>query len=395
MIKRRIGLVLLSLLLVVSLFSGCAQPQQQEKSPGETASESSGTEKQTPAKPERKRVGVIIWGTEDGLGSSTKRILEYAGEALNIEVLFKTGDFDTEAQVIAAENLVAAGVDGILCVPLIDSGIPKIYKVCEDARIPYVQAFRKIDDEKNAEALEKAPYFLGYTVENEELAGQEMLKLLAKAGGTIVGCIYNAPGSSFADRRRAGVEAALAQGIATKVAEFTLPLSPTSEAWVEATNNFINTYPELNGIFMTSGSVGGAEAAIATIKKNNAVGKVKMVTFDQPANANEAFEEGILVGLASGIYTDSLYSFIILANAIQGTPLSDKPIKIDANYIYITNLQEAEDYTTYVDGEGINPYTIEEIQQMTRFYNPDFTAEDLQRIASEWTMENVLAKAKK
>jgi ABC-type sugar transport system substrate-binding protein len=206
--------------------------------------------------------------------------------------------------------------------------------------------------------------------------------------------MYNAPGSSFADRRKVGIEKALSQNVAKKVAEFTLPLSPTSEAWVEATNNFINTYPELNGIIMTSGSVGGIEGSIATVIKNNAVGKVKLVSFDQPANANEAFQKGILVGLASGIYTDALFSFIILANKLEGNPLSDKPIFIDANYIYITSIQDSADYSKYMDGAGIYPYSKTEIQQMTKFYNPKFTAQDLQSIASKWTMSDMLAKFK-
>ena len=386
---KKLGSILMLVLMVAVLAAGC----QKESSAAQSGDK--GSAQAASAMPEKKKVGVIIWGTEDGLSSAVKRMLDYAGQALNIEVQYKTGDFDTEAQVKAAENFVAAGVDGIVCVPLIDSGIPKIYKVCEDAKIPYIQAFRQIDDPVNAAQLDKAPYFLGYTVENEEKAGYDLLKILADAGGKTVGCIFNAPGSSFADRRKAGIEQALSENVARKIAEFTLPLSPTSEAWVEGTNNFINTFPELNGIIMTSGSVGGSEGAIATIIRNNAVGKVKMVTFDQPANANEAFEKGILVGLASGIYTDALWSFIVLANSLQGNPLSDGPVKIDANYIYITSLEDANSYSTYVDGPDIYPYTKEEIQQMTRFYNPGFTAGDLQKIASDWTMENVIAKAKK
>lgn len=395
--QKWIGLLLVVAMLLTSILCGCQQPVAGESADSAGSADAPKTEaaveEPKAATPERKTVGVIIWGTEDGLSSSIKRELEYAGEALNIQVQFKTGDFDTEAQVKAAENFVAAGVDGIICVPMIDSGIPKIYKVCEDAKIPYIQALRRIDDPANAEMMQTAPYYLGYVVEDEEKAGADMLKILADAGGTNVGCIYNAPGASFADRRKVGIEQAIADGVATKLAEFTLPLSPTSEAWVESTNNFINTYPELNGILMTSGSVGGAEGAIATIIKNDAVGRVKMVTFDQPENSNEAFEQGILVGLATGLYTDPLWSLIIMANYLQGNPLSDKPIEIAANYIYITNTEDAANYTKYVDGEGVHPYSQEEIQQMTKFYNPSFTAEDLQKIASDWTMENVMKKA--
>ncbi len=394
---RKLLFMSLSALMMLALATGCAT-NPPAATPAASTGESTvaaATPTSGPTTPERKKIGVIIWGTEDGLSSSVKRLLDYAGEALNIEVVYKTGDYDTEAQVKAAENFVAAGVDGIIAVPLIDSGIPKIYKVCEDAKIPYIQAFRRIDDPTNSAQMATAPYFLGFTVENEEMAGYDLLKILADAGGTTVGAIYNAPGSSFADRRKAGIEKAFTEGIAKKAVEFTLPYSPTSDAWLEATNNFINAYPDLNGIIMTSGSVGGAEAAIATIIKNNAVGKVKMVTFDQPANANEAFDQGILVGLASGIYTDPLYSFIVMANYLQGNPLSDKPIYLASNYIYIKSTQDAADYSAYVDGAGIYPYSAEEIQQMTKFYNPSFTAEDLQKIATEWTMENVLAKAKK
>ncbi|MHC1770595.1 MAG: sugar ABC transporter substrate-binding protein [Flexilinea sp.] len=384
--SKRLVFISLSVLIVIAFIAGFANIQPTTAQVASTSA---------PTAPTRKKVGVIIWATDDGLSSSVKRLLDYAGEALNIELVYKTGDYDTESQVKAAENLVAAGVDGIIAVPLIDSGIPKIYKVCEDAKIPYIQAFRRIDDKTNAAQMDTAPFFLGYTVENEEQAGYDLLKILADAGSTTVGTIYNSPGSSFADRRKVGIEKAISEGVAKKVVEFTLPLSPTSDAWVEATNNFINAYPELNGIIMTAGSVGGAEASIATIIKNNAVGKVKMVTFDQPANSNDAFDQGILVGLASGTYTDPLYSFVIMANYLQGTPLSNKPIYIASNYLYIKSKQDALDYSKYVDGVGIYPYTKEEIQQMTKFYNPSFTADDLQKIATNWTMANVLAKAKK
>lgn len=405
---KRFLLVAIALLMVAMAFAGCAQDAQDDTA--DTVSEDTadtgdadagdadagdadadtGDATDEVGEPPAKKVGVIIWATDDQLSASSKRLLDYAGEALNIELVYKTGDFDTESQVKAAENFVAAGVDGILCVPLFEAGIPKIYQVCADAGIPYVQMFRDITLPDVAAQMADAELFLGWAVEDEITAGQKMLELFAADGVKNVAAIYAQPGQAVTDKRQAGFDIAFDQGIANLIADpYVLPLSVDSSYWIEATNSFISTYPELDGILMVSGAVGGAEGTIATIENNNAVGKVKMATFDQPANANEAFEKGILSVCGTGMFTDPLYAFMIMANYLQGNPLlEDGRVEINTNYIWLTSLEDSEAFAA-IDKEGVYVYTPEEIQNMTKWYNPDFTAEDLQNIASDWSLANV------
>jgi ribose transport system substrate-binding protein len=379
---KRITALFLSALMMLVIFSGCS-------STSSSSSDKSGA-------PPKKKIGVIIWSTSDSLGAATKRTLDHAGKALNIELSYKTGDYDTQSQVNAAQNFIASGVDGILAVPLLDDATPKIGKLAKDAKIPFMLMYRKIVDNKIAAQMEKNPYYLGNTVEDEETAGAQLLKTLTDGGAKNTGAIYFAPGITVVDRRHTGIEQGYkdTSGV-KKVGEAVLSGSPNTNDFVEATNNFITTYKNLDGIILASGANGGIDAAIATVQKNNAAGKVKLASFDQPSNMSEGFEKNILAGVAAGTFDDPLFSFIVMANYLQGNPLSDKPVALNANYIYVKNLQDAEDFKKYIDNKDAYIYSQDEIKKMTKFYNHSFTLDDLKKIVASYSLEDVKTRMAK
>ena len=341
------------------------------------------------------KIGVLNRSVEDAVTSSVKHLLDHAADALNCELTYATGNFDVEGQLKDVENLIAAGVNGIMVMPTVDAGIPKYFDACKTAGIPMVQFYRYIVDEDNRAALEAEPLYLGTSMPDDVKAGEKMVQLLKDAGATNVAMIGSAPGNDATDARQKGFAQAFDAGVATKIAEYIIPLgNQSAQQWSEATNNFLTAYPEMDGIVMSVGAAGGSEATIAAIEQKGAAGKVKLALFDVPANSTEAFEKGILCGVANGMHLDPMISLILMVNKLNGTPLSETATKINSDYIYITTHDEDVAYYQYIDSkeDGVFCFSTEEIQQMYRFYNPDFSLEGLQAVADAWNMDALLTK---
>ena len=340
----------------------------------------------------RNKIGVIIWSIDDTLGMASKWVLDFAGQALNTEFVYKAGDTDDEAQIKSLENLIAAGCDGILLCNANESSIPRLVKICSDAKVPVIQIYRNIVDPKIASQVVDNPYYLGWTVEGEEVAAYSLIKALVENGGKNLGAITIQPGITVADRRKAGFDKAIKETGINLLSEYVISLPPDASKWVEATENFITTFPELDSIVLVAGAFGGAEATVATIEKYEKVGKVKMATFDLFQDMDIAFQKGITTCVAGGDQTDALFSFIVLYNYLQETPLSDKPVQLNQNYAFVKSYKDTQDFAKYLNNKDIMPYSEDEIKQMTKVYNPDFSLDDLKKIVAAFSIEDIKSR---
>lgn len=377
--KRLLSLVLL-FTMILTIFTGCGNSGGDGGDDGE--------------KKDGYKIGVVIWSTDDATTAPMKRWLDYYGSELGYTFEYKTGDFDGESQLAAVENFIAAGVDGIMICPLVEASIENIYQACEDAQVPYVQMFRGINDEKLAEEMKSKEYFLGWVHEDDVAAGYHMVELLAEQGAENFAGVYMGPGNQATDDRQAGMEQAFEEGIGNKVAEYILPMgSSDSTLWTQAATNFYNQYGDgIDAIVSSVGSNGGSDALIAVMESTKA--GYKLGEFDCPTATMHGFENDYLHVVANGMMADPLLAFVILANYLEGTPLceSDEAVCIDAQYMWITSAEEQELYETYVDKEGVYAYSVDEVKDMLQSNNPDFTAESLQEVADNWTLDNVVSK---
>ena len=112
------------------------------------------------------KVGVVIWSVDDGgLGYSVKKELEHVGEVLNVDFIFKGGSVDAESQIKDVENLIAAGVDGILFCPMVDTTIDQFgqywnaLKICQEMAQPRAMEmlFKNISKAERAAITEAEP----------------------------------------------------------------------------------------------------------------------------------------------------------------------------------------------------------------------------------------------
>lgn len=393
--KKLIALVLIAC-LTLCMFAGCT-PAETPSTPDSQAPASSQDSAQ-PGKPDLspKTIGVVIWGTDDATTVPIKALLEYLADSIGYSVMWKTGDFDGDSQLAAVENLINSGVDGVIMMPIVDLAIENYYQACEDAGIPYIQFFRGIQDEELRNDMLTRDYFLGWTNEDDVAAGYKMVELLAAKGCKNFAGIYMAPGNPATDDRQAGFEKAFADGVATKVTEYMLPFGNGTDPnlYTQATMNFFDQYGDgIDAIVSSVGSNGGSEAILAAIE--SAGKKCVAGEFDMPSTAAQTLEKGTLGCTAEGMMCDIVYVFAIMANYLMGTPLSEEPVCLDTGYIFVTSAEEQNQYYEYVESDGVYAYTAEEFKQMLRAYNPEFTAEDLQALASAWSLQDVIDRHSK
>ena len=155
--------------------------------------------------------------------------------------------------------------------------------------------------------------------------------------------------------------------------------------------NFITAYPELDGIVTVFTGNGMGEAILATLNAYNKAGSVKVAGFDLFNTVQTAFKTNTFHSLAGGHYVDPLFSLVILYNYLARTPLSDKPVEINLSFMYFNSIEDIDNFFKYCQGEEF-PYNSEEIKQMIKLYNPEMTVDKLKKIASQYSIEDVIAR---
>lgn len=368
----------LSLLLVVILSLTCLLG----------ASSALGEEAGDYTLPRTLKIGHLTSGTTDSHGSAAKEFLDYAAESIgNIEMMYIPEFQSPEKQIAAVENMIAAGCDGILVCNMTQDNLLKIARVCEEAEVYWAQTWRSVTDPAVQAELDTMEYYLGGSSEDETKTAYNITKALHEIyGAENIAVITKPVGETTHDLRNAGIDQACAEFGMTRVADVRDVNS--ADETVKAIENFFITIPELDAVFVTSGTNGRLEGAFQAFSQHGKTGEIALACIDFVNQMPMAFENGTIQVIAGGHFNDPYYSLILLVNKLIGTPLSEGPARIDCNMIYVTNVEEANDYCKYIEGD-IPMYTQDEIRSMIKLWNPDFTLEDLQAAAHAYSIEDV------
>jgi ribose transport system substrate-binding protein len=354
---------------------------------GKKTGTAAGDGSETAAGVKKVKIGVAIWSTDDGLGADAKAAVDAASRALGFDVVYRTGDYDAESQITAFENFIAADCDGIMVVTMVDTSTDELLKICEEAEIPLQVMFRNIVDKETYDKCMNSKYFLGYVVENENKAGADMVDALVKEGCSTFGLLYREAGNGVTDRRQTGINDRLAE-LGSSVMAYTATLSSTATATevADAAAQLKTAYPKIDAFICTSGSNGSVDSVITFL--NNT--PVKLASFDTPVDIQGGFAQGNLSILTVGAQIDPFFAVINLWCFLQGKPLSNKPVEIQSNYIYLTSAGDAKTYEQYF--KQFNTYTAEEIKQLTAVYNPDMNLDRYVKEVSGYSLESVVRR---
>lgn len=332
---------------------------------------------------------------DPGLEAMSNQI-ENAVEGAGGEFITTTvSDFSPDSTIAGVEELINLGCDGVIFIPSADSMLPTIKQMCEEAEVYYAIAFRSILDPDIKEEVEASSCFVGNCREDEEEAGYQVTKRLADQGVTNLGLLGIAKGDTTGDTREVGIQEACDEFGVNIVAE-ARDFAQGSDA-TKAVESFLAAYPELDGVIIVGGGItpGILEGVITALEQHDKAGIVKVGMIDFTAYMPEALEKGYLHAACGGhTLVDPMFTSIMVINQVMGTPLSDEKITLTVNFMYLEDAEDATNYYKYVEGDVL-PYTPEEIKDtMIKFYNPDITLEDVQEIALDYSLENVMERHK-
>lgn len=387
-VKKMLALVL-ALSMSMALLAGCGNNKDSEAADSQTkdggagtVSESGSGEEDSKAADSDISIGVVIWSTDDGLGADSKTALDAVAEDLNVSLVYRTGSYDAESQTTDYENLLAAGVDGILCCVINDTSTDDLLKICEEAGIPMQIFFRNIMDEDAYNYCMASDLFAGYICEDEGGAGVDMVDELLASGCTTFGLLSREAGNGVIDRRQAGVMEYLDEkGLTYYVS--TSSNTATATDMVDATDQLLAAHSDINGLICSSGSNGAIDAIITDLQGSD----IKITSFDTPVDIPGSFEAGNLVMLTTGAQIDPVYALINLYCKITGKAKSDTPAEYGSNYIYMKSAEDAATYEQYFS--EFNTYTAEEVQGLVEMDLDSFVAE-----MGNYSLEMVAEKMK-
>lgn len=343
-----------------------------------------------PAAVEAPEIGCVFYSVTDDLGSSVYTVCNRFASVMDLpELRWEVGKTDNDGQIDQVQNLVSAGVDGIMIIPMSDTVTLKTSQLCEEAGIYFSLCFRTITDENIRAEVEANPYFVGMVHEDEAGAAQHLLELQASLGHTNLGMMYATVGNPVGDARNVGFENGIEACNMNKLADCVVGGTTDLNFYTTNVQNFIDSYPEMNAIVMGGASGGTGETVLNAIKNYGKGTDITFTTFDTYGGMKEGFESGILVGAAGGMFPDALYSIAALYNTLMGTPLSEEPFDLLQPYLFVENMEHFDLFETYIVDKTmlLKVFTDDYMKQLSVANNPDLTLESMQALMNEYNFE--------
>ena len=92
----------------------------------------------------RHKIGMIWYGNTDAMGGTFYAWANHAAELLNVDLVWHLGDFTTEAELAAAEQMITAGCEGIYFIPMDTAANLQVGNACMNGNVYWAISNRDI-----------------------------------------------------------------------------------------------------------------------------------------------------------------------------------------------------------------------------------------------------------
>lgn len=332
----------------------------------------------------KHKIGMIWYGNTDPMGGTFYAWANHAAELLNVELVWHLGDYTTEAELSACEQMITAGCEGVYFIPMDTAANLQLGNACKDAGVYWAISNRDILDADIKAASYANPYMVTHIWDDSYNLAMNMVKVLADQGVTKVCMISGDPKDAMmVDRNNGFIDGCKEYGI-----EILGSFQSETDAKVitDGVNNFLTLYPDMQGILSVSGTAGTGEAIISTLEgSGRETGSVKVATFDTFDGNKEAFAKGWLAANAGGYTSECLVAFLALVNTVKGNVQPNNgPYKLHLTPIVITSEEEMDLFSKYVDNPEVQLYSDEAITAMVQ---PTCDEAYYQSVLDNWTID--------
>lgn len=154
-------------------------------------------------------------------------------------------------------------------------------------------------------------------------------------------------------------------------------------------DRFITSVPDLDGLLICGMSQFVLSGVVSSLEEHNLQDKVDVACIDFHEYQTEYLKSGVLDGIIGGHVVGPYYGLILIANIMNGTPLTDEKLILQDNFIELASYDDAVIWDTY--GKPGTLYSAEETRNMVA--NPDFTYEDFLKVIADYSLDDIVSRA--
>lgn len=276
--KKKWMIIMVCLLVAAIPMTLMAGGQKEEAAP----EKSGGTE----AKAEDMTIGVALDNLNDPFWLGIKKGVDDAGKELGVDLVIRTAEGDAVKQNSQIDDMIAQGVDGIVCVYVDSKSILQAIKACNEAGIPFVYCDRTVSSTADAKVA------WGIATDNYALTvnGWEWMAGYARENGMKLNVLELV--GSLSDEnvlnRTEGFEDVMAKNSDIIERVQSVPTEWNLEKALAGATNALQAHPEINCIFMHSDYLLGATiSALRQAGRYKKIGEEGHVAV-MPYSGNEA-----------------------------------------------------------------------------------------------------------
>lgn len=342
------------------------------------------------------KMGYFDNGSQDGTTVPLRNNLAAAIEALGgTGVPVQPAGNTADDYLDALDILLSQGVDGVALpwISFMFAGTPAAVKKCEDAGV-YYGFYWGVDVETLGEdtlaICQDSPYFLGCFYQREDDAAYAAIESLHAYGCDKLGYIGLAASEEMQENSRdyGILKACEDLEMEILVEQRDNAVTMTAEGGATTVENFLAAYPEMEGIVI-AGNTQYVMPGIDQVLTSKGLTDFKVAGIDFPDNMETYASDGVLVYDAGAHITGPVYLTIMVANAMNGTPLVEKGQSFNQQYIKLSTSEEIEKWVEIAD-ELV--YTEEELLQCLQIVNPEFDVEAFDELVCSYSYADIMER---
>lgn len=371
---KKMKKIIASILVLAMLFSlsACGNTSSNKTAQNNSTNSSNSTTSNSSSNNQKIKIGVSIWSSTDVLGSQCKKMLDYAANALGIELMYVDQGHISEKVTASVKTLAAAGCQGIIICNSADSEMASAIQTADQNHVYLAQFFRMISKDRSPQIYEqaqKSKYFVGAVHEDEVVNGYNLANILIKKGKRFIALEGWTPGDATFLLRWEGYKKAVDQWNQNHPDDKVFMTQPvyagtSADGGASAATSFMNSYPKMDALIVAGGGGDPLVGSIGAIKNAGKTGKIAVVSTDFLPDLGQQLASGAMTAESGGHFADPLYALMMVYNAIRGNYVKPENsfYEIKFPYLYVSSPSEYNDYQKYfVDSL---PYNTEEIKAM-------------------------------
>lgn len=343
----------------------------------------------------KTKIGLVMYQWTDTQGKNMQNYCEYLEANFPVEFEYESTYYQDDKHLECVENLISKGCKAIIAG--YDTSLESAIATCQDAGVYYIVALDYIAGSDFEGGIPSTEYFLGGTQQfGGDLAalGAAYAKAVIANGCTKIGGVsFPSWGFNEAPEIYAGFKSEIENNSDATVLDLTYATGFDAASIQTATQNVL--LEEVDCIF---GMSSGIDYVYPELQGTN----VKLVSMGYDDSVESLMNNGQLIAAGNNNHAACIAScFVRIMNAVSGKQYSDAQtgeynrdgiINGVASYPVITNLDELNDYKTYIIPTDLSsgPITAEELKEVMLEYNADATLASLNELTNR-TMSEVKA----